>query len=86
MIVVSTGDQDTGSCPSCGTLMKASDVHAAAALVATCKSSLPPEMQVAVRELSDQTSATLKFKRSSKIQRLMEVRTYLTCAFVSHGG
>lgn len=83
LTVLANGDQDTGSCPSCGTLIKVSDVHTAAALVATSKAPLPPELQVAVRELSDQTSSTMKFKRSSKIQRLMEVRLCLAVAFES---
>lgn len=78
LTVLSNGDQDTGSCPACGTLMRAADVHSAAALVATSKVKLPPEMQAAVREVSDQKSASQKLKRSSKIQRLMEVRMRYT--------
>jgi hypothetical protein len=63
---------DAGACPSCGALMRACDVHSAAALAATSKAPLPPELQVAVWDLSDEASTSPKFKRSSKIQRLMQ--------------
>jgi hypothetical protein len=57
--------------------MRVSDVHSSAALLATNPSPLPPELQAAVRDLVGEQATSSKFKRSSKIHRLMEVRSPL---------
>lgn len=81
MALLSQGGAEPGrvGCPACGTLMRLADVHSAAALAATSKAALPPHLRAAVLEIQrggeGGASEVTKGQPSSKIRRLMEVRT-----------
>lgn len=79
MALLSQGDADQTrvSCPACGTVLRASDVHSPAALAATSKASLPPHLRAAVLEVErggGEGGEVAPGHTSSKIRRLMEVR------------
>lgn len=80
MALLSQGDTEPGrvGCPACGTLLRAADIHSAAALAATSKAALPPHLRAAVLDIQrggeGGGAEVSNGQPSSKIRRLMEVR------------
>lgn len=67
--------QARAACPACRTLISRLDVHSPAALAATSKTGLPPDLRAAVADVQRGGGGDAATRKpSSKIRRLMEVR------------